>query len=134
MSWLRHAVKHGRDKHTNADLKCFPFLTRHSITAGGVPARPLSSHYFRDRPHTSKLVVHPLSRGGQALQSVPVGERRKVLLVLMLPLRHQFLPLHEGVVELLVRVGENHFVVELGDYRLRRGMAWPRNSELSDEI
>lgn len=41
-----------------------------------------------------------------------------MLLVFVLPLGQQFLPLHEGVVELFIRVGKNHLVVEFRHHRL----------------
>lgn len=70
------------------------------------------------RYRTSQLIVDPFSRRGQALQGVAVRKRREVFLVLVLSLWQQLLPLHEGVVELFVRVGEDHLVVELCHHRL----------------
>lgn len=72
---------------------------------------------FGQRP-TSKLIVNPFSRRSQPLQGVAVGERGEVLLVLVFSLRQQLLALHEGRVELFVRVCEDHLVVELRHHGL----------------
>lgn len=95
--------------------------------------------HFGQHRTTSQLIVDPFSRRGQALQGVAVRKCGEVLLVLVLSLRQQLLPLHEGVVELFVRIGEDHLIVELCHHRLsqrnpgigRRGgvLVWERRGK-----